>query len=115
MSVRWQLDNPAILPLVFLTTMSAGYSEEMFFRSYLLTVLPREGIGTGMSVVASTLLFGLGHLYEGYLAAVATVLIGALLSVVFLWKRNLNMIAIAHGLYNFITLLATLPPNGGPT
>lgn len=111
--VHWQLDSPALLPLVFLTCMAAGYSEELFFRSYLLTELPRLGIGIWPAVAASTLLFGLGHLYEGVTGLLGTVAIGLILSVVFLKKRNLHLIAVAHGLYNFVTLFATLS-NGKP-
>ena len=106
--VHWQLDSPALLPLVFLTCMAAGYSEELFFRSYLLTELPRLGIGLWPAVTASTLLFGLGHLYEGATGLLGTVAIGLILSVVFIKKRNLHLIAVAHGLYNFVTLFATL-------
>lgn len=106
--VHWKLTNPLIIPLVFVTSMTAGYSEELYFRSYLLTILPDSGIPTGAAVVASTVLFSLGHLYEGALGVVGTLLIGSLLALVFLRRRNIHVIALAHGLYNFITLLTTL-------
>jgi uncharacterized protein len=111
-TVHWRLTNPAMLPLVFLTSMAAGYSEEFYFRSYLLTTLPKLGVGTAAAVVASTTLFALGHLYEGIFGFVGTAVIGVILSLLFLRKRNLHIIAAAHGLYNFVTLLLTLakPP-----
>lgn len=107
-AVHWRLTRPAMLPLVFLTTMAIGYSEELYFRSYLLTVLPRMGVGIIAAVVASTALFALGHFYEGLPGLLGTIAIGVILSLLFLWKRNLHVIAIGHGLYNFVTLLATL-------
>lgn len=107
--VHWRLSNPGILPLVFLTSMTAGYSEELYFRSYLLTTLPRLGLARGGAIAASTALFAAGHLYEGTLGVVGTLIIGAILAIVFLKRRNLHVVAIAHGAYNFITLLATLP------
>ena len=110
-AVDWRLDGPGLLPLVFLTTMAAGYSEEIFFRSYLLTVLPSYGVRVVASVIVSTILFAAGHLYEGAAAVVGTLVIGVVLSVAFLRWRNLHIIAIAHGLYNFATLVATLLPH----
>lgn len=106
--VHWRLTKPGMLPLVLLTTMTIGYSEELYFRSYLLTILPRLGVGIGAAVAASTALFALGHLYEGLPGLLGTAAIGVILSLLFLWKRNVHVIAIAHGLYNFVTLLATL-------
>lgn len=110
--VHWRLTNPPILPLVFLTTMTAGYSEELYFRSYLLTTLPRLGFPRGGALAASTVLFAAGHLYEGALGVVGTLIIGALLALFFLKRRNLHVVALAHGAYNFLTLLATLPQVG---
>lgn len=110
--VHWRLTNPAMLPVVFVTTMTVGYSEELFFRSYLLTRLRELGIGVTAAVAVSTVLFALGHIYEGLPGLIGTAAIGVILSALFLWKRNLHIIAIAHGLYNFVTLLATLSVGG---
>lgn len=110
--VHWRLTNPMIVPLVFLTSLSAGYSEELYFRSYLLTMLPRLGLAQGGAIAASTVLFAAGHLYEGALGVAGTLAIGAILALVFLKRRNLHVVAIAHGAYNFLTLLATLPQAG---
>lgn len=107
--IHWRLTNPLILPVVFLTCMTAGYGEELYFRSYLLTTLPRLGFPRGGAIAASTLLFAAGHLYEGALGVVGTLIIGLLLALFFLKRRNLHVVALAHGTYNFVTLLATLP------
>jgi len=107
-TVHWHLAAPWLLPLVLVTSLAAGYSEELFFRSYLLTRLPQIGVGIGGAVAGSVLLFGLGHLYEGVPGFVGTAIIGLVLSYVFLRRRSLHPIAIAHGLYNFLALVLTL-------
>lgn len=113
-TVHWHLTNPGMLPLVFLTSMAVGYSEELYFRSYLLTALPRLGVGIPAAVAAGTILFALGHIYEGVLGFVGTAIIAFVLSLVFLRTRSLNVVAVAHGLYNFVTLLATLATPASP-
>jgi len=108
--VHWRLTNTPLLPVVLLTCALTGYSEELFFRAYLLTVLQDFGLRPGLAVAASTLLFALGHLYEGLAGFLGTVVIGIVLSLLFLRKRDLHSIALAHGLYNFTALLLTQLP-----
>ncbi len=113
--VRWRLTNPALVPVVLLTCVLTGYHEELFFRSYLLTVLPGLGFSDVAAVLATTLLFASGHVYQGLPGFIGTAVIGACLSIVFLRKRSLHLVALAHGLYDFLALLSTLllPPQVG--
>ncbi len=100
----WKFDNRILTPLIFLTCMATGYSEELFFRSYLLTEFNVPGkekyIITGISLI-----FGLGHIYQGLGGFFGTFAIGIFLSVIFVKNRRLHSIAIAHGLYNFTVLM----------
>lgn len=100
----WKFDNKEIIPLIFLTCMATGYSEELFFRSYLLTEfhLPGKEI---YAVIGSSLLFALGHIYQGLPGFLGTFAIGIFLASIFVRKRKLHTIAIAHGLYNFAVLI----------
>ncbi|MCK5199598.1 MAG: CPBP family intramembrane metalloprotease [Spirochaetales bacterium] len=100
----WKFDNKGLVPLIFLTCMATGYSEELFFRSYLLTEfrLPGKEI---YAVTGSSLLFALGHIYQGLPGFLGTFAIGFFLASIFVRKRRLHTIAIAHGLYNFTVLM----------
>ncbi len=100
----WQFDNKGLIPLIFLTCMVTGYSEELFFRSYLLTEfrLPGKEI---YAVTGTSLLFALGHIYQGLPGFLGTFAIGIFLASIFVRKRRLHTIAIAHGLYNFTVLI----------
>jgi membrane protease YdiL (CAAX protease family) len=52
----------------------------------------------------SSLLFSVGHLYQGWAGFITAFVIGATLGVVFAWRRSLHGIAVAHGLYNAMVL-----------
>jgi len=103
--VNWKIEDPRIFPLIFLTCIVAGYREELFFRAYLITNFKRSGLNTYYAVTISVVLFSMGHLYQGVVGFWGTALIGLYFSLIFLRCRNVHIIAIAHGLYNFTTLL----------
>lgn len=103
--VNWKISNPSLIPLIFLTCIITGYREELFFRSYMMNYLKLKNAGMFSSVILTSLLFSGGHLYQGYIGFAGTFLIGSFLAVLFLKGRNLHVIAVAHGLYNFITLI----------
>ena len=104
----WQFSNYKLLPLVFLTCLVTGYTEEIFFRSYLYKSLLKAGTGVIPSVIITSLLFGSGHIYEGYFALASTAVIGAFLSFMFIKTRSIHTVAIGHGLYNFSVLLIAM-------
>jgi len=87
------------LPVCLVT----GYREELFFRSYLLTEF--EPFGRKAGVAAGSILFALGHVYQGVGAFFVTALIGIFLSWLFLKTRNIHVIALSHGIYNYVVLV----------
>ena len=105
---RWRLSDPRLLPLAALFSLCTGYREELFFRSYLLTRLGQLGLPPAVSVAASGLLFAFGHAYQGAAGLAVALLLGVYFAVAFQRLRNLHRLAWAHGLYNFVVLLATL-------
>ena len=101
---RWGLQSAAQIPLALLFGVTAGYREEFFFRSYLIGRLEEMGLQVPLAVAVSTALFSIGHVYEGLLAVAITAGLGVLLSVSWLRRRSLHVVAIAHGLYNTAVL-----------
>jgi uncharacterized protein len=101
---RWGLKNAVQIPLALLFGITAGYREELFFRSYLIGRLEEMGVRVPVAVAVSTALFSAGHVYEGLLAIAITAGLGVLLSVFWLRRRSLHVVAIAHGLYNTAVL-----------
>ncbi len=107
--VDWQINNPAVLPLVFLTTITIGYNEELFFRSYLLTeFINNDRTNKTAVITAVSLLFAAGHIYQGTGGFISTFMIGVFFSLIFLKKGRVHSIAIGHGLYNFFVLIISI-------
>jgi uncharacterized protein len=116
MGYRWGLASAAQIPLALLFGLTAGYREEFFFRAYMLHRLADLGFPTWFAVAASTLLFCLGHFYEGPLGIAIAASLGALFAIVYIRRPNLHVVAIAHGMYNAITLcLSLFLPHALPT
>lgn len=105
---QWKLTGGGMIPAVFLSSMLTGYSEELFFRSYLYRRLESLEAGTIRTVIAVNLLFSLGHVYEGAAGPLNAFSLGCVLSYFYLKKKNIHIPAIVHGLYNFTALLLTL-------
>jgi membrane protease YdiL (CAAX protease family) len=101
---RWGLQSAAQIPVSVLFGLTAGYREEFFFRAYLLGRLDELGLAVPAAVAVSTAVFCLGHVYEGPLAVAVTAALGVVLSVAWLRRRSLHVVAIAHGLYNTLVL-----------
>jgi hypothetical protein len=102
---RWQPQADVPIYLLFLFALTIGYREEFFFRSYLLTRFSQLGFPPALAILASTSLFSVGHLYQGLVGFLFAFIQGVVFSSVFLKKRNLHILAIAHGLYNFTALV----------
>lgn len=114
--LRWSLRSPAEVPLATAFSIVAGYREEFFFRSYLLGRLDEAGLPAWACVALSTALFAAGHIYEGVLGVLITAVIGLGLALAYLRTRSLHVVALAHGLYNVLSLAVGLlaPAGGGP-
>ena len=58
------------------------------------------------SLVVSSALFGLAHLYQGAAGVVVIAVIGVVFGLAFLWVRNLWPLVIAHGLMHVVSFTA---------
>lgn len=96
--------SPALLPLLLVTSLITGYREELFFRSFLYSRLLQTGISRSISVAVCSLLFAAGHLYQGPAAFIGAMLIATVLAAHFIRHKNLNALAVGHGVYNFILI-----------
>jgi membrane protease YdiL (CAAX protease family) len=89
-----------LAPLVLASSIAVGYCEELFFRSYLMRRLGQAGLPLLWSAIASSLIFGAGHGYQGVIGIVS----GSLLGLYFAWRwidgGNIHEISLGHGLYD---------------
>jgi len=94
---------------------TAGVCEEIVFRGfllhYLLTYAP--GIGISGAIILSSVIFGLGHLYQGPLSAGLTAAVGAVLAVSYLATGSLWVPIVLHAALDLRVLWICLPPDSG--
>jgi membrane protease YdiL (CAAX protease family) len=95
----WEIVLGGVLVLV------VAFAEEIIFRGYLLARFQEITDSTWIGVFLSTLLFALGHAYEGVAGVMAVSYIGLVFSLLFLWKRSLAMVIVLHFLTDFIPIV----------
>ncbi len=88
----------------------AAFGEEMIFRGYLMNriadLVGRTRTGWIISLLGSSLIFGLGHGYQGLAGIINTATIGLLLGTLYLVsKRNLWVNIVCHGVIDSISLI----------
>lgn len=93
------------LGLALLLVMIVAITEEVIFRGYLILRFAEATKSSTAAVILSAIVFSMGHGYEGS-AGVATVgVMGVLLGIVYLWRRNLVAAIIMHFLQDFIGIV----------
>lgn len=97
--------NGADYALALVLLVVVAISEETVFRGYLLRRFAQVTGRRGLAVVLTSILFALGHGYEGALGAIATGIIGAVLALVYLWRGSLVGPITMHLVQDFIGLL----------
>jgi membrane protease YdiL (CAAX protease family) len=94
------------LPLILFTSVTAGVTEELFFRGYLIPRLEILFKNTYLAILISSILFGLIHYSYGTLIQIiAPFFIGIILALHYQKHRNITIIIICHFLWNLLVLL----------
>jgi len=102
--LRAQMRELKILPrttnemLVFLgVSLTAGVWEELMYRGFLTWfIAPYTGVIA--AIVISSLIFGLGHGYQGWKGVVRTFLLGAAFAAAYVLSQSLWWVMAAHAL-----------------
>ena len=81
--------------------MAGGVREELQ-RAFLLQRFERHLGGAVVGVVVLSVAFGLGHLLQGWDAAIATGALGAFWAIVYLRRRSSVAPIISHAGFNSI-------------
>ena len=101
----FSITNAVMLIPAFFMFLLTGYTEELYFRSYLLTVWSRLRLPMFASLLFSSILFASGHLYQGWFAVATIFIIGIVLGLWYFALKNIHLIAVAHALFNFLQLV----------
>jgi membrane protease YdiL (CAAX protease family) len=100
---------PVLLILLALVWTFAAFGEEFVYRGYLMNrvadLVGGETTAWAVSLVFVSILFGVGHLYQGISGILINTAAGLVYGAVYLWAgRNLWAAIIAHGVYDTVGL-----------
>lgn len=110
-----QLSYGIPLPALIAVLALVGVYEELFARGLLLQRCRSLAGGTWIPVTVSSVLFGLGHLYQGWVGVAQTTLIGIVLAVLTLRWKTLWPAILAHALLDTASIALIRSMGGGGT
>ncbi|MHC1780842.1 MAG: CPBP family intramembrane glutamic endopeptidase [Bacteroidales bacterium] len=86
-----------------LLSITAGVTEEVQYRGYIFMAVPLlfPLISPVYTILISTILFGLGHIYQGR-EVIKPVLAGVLLSVIYFCTGSIFIVIILHSLQDLV-------------
>ncbi|HNP22087.1 MAG TPA: type II CAAX endopeptidase family protein [Panacibacter sp.] len=101
-------------PLMFFTLITAGIMEELVFRGYLLPRLNLLFKNKWLSIVLSSILFGLIHLGWGTIQnVVVPFFIGIIFAIFYERYRNIKILMLCHFLWDLLVLSLSLASASG--
>ena len=77
-------------------SIAAGVCEEIVYRGYLQRQLWSLTRSLPAALVLQSVIFGLGHIYQGWKPALVTAIYGLVFGLVATWRRSIVPGAIAH-------------------
>jgi len=95
------------MPIWFETVavIRAGIVEELFFRGYAIERLESIGCGRFLSAAIPLSIFAATHWTGGIPNIIIAFVVGAVLTLFYLWRRDLVANMIGHGLSDFLGLV----------
>jgi uncharacterized protein len=93
----------ALLAVVLVTVVAAA--EETIFRGYLLLRFQSVLRSATVSVLIASVIFALGHGYEGTAGLTTVGTMGAVFALVYLWRGSLVAPIVMHFLQDFLSVV----------
>jgi len=93
----------AALGLLIVTVVAVV--EETVFRGYLMLRFKTVTGRTSAAVILSSLVFSLGHGYEGMAGAISVFVLGAIFALVYVWRKSVVAPIVMHFLTDFASLV----------
>jgi len=80
----------------------AGIAEEVFYRGYAIERIEALTGSRAIAAAVPLVIFAGSHFSQGAAGIFITFVIGAIATAIYLWKRNLLILIIAHFMVDFI-------------
>lgn len=90
------------IPVLLAMAFANGWAEEVIVVAFLITRLRQLNVNPLAAVLASSILRGVYHLYQGYGAGLGNIAMGLVFGYVWLRTRRLWPLIIAHGLIDAV-------------
>lgn len=88
-----------------LLSLNAGLGEELYFRLLLPLLLVSIGARPLAAFLLAALVFGAAHFYQGIVGVLATTLLGAAFTALYLWTGSLWVAVAAHAFIDLLSLV----------
>ena len=88
--------------LVSLIVVRAGVVEELCYRGYAIERLHALGLPRGVAAAVPLVIFGFGHWTGGWANILIALVLGGILAVFFIWRRDLLANMIGHWFVDFV-------------
>jgi membrane protease YdiL (CAAX protease family) len=98
--------TPAEAALFVVVAILAGGVREEVQRAFILHRFEQHLGGAWVGLALHSVVFGSGHLLQGYDAALTTALLGVFWGVVFLRRRSIASTVVSHSAFNSIQIVA---------
>jgi membrane protease YdiL (CAAX protease family) len=93
-------------PLLIFSAVTAGFTEELIFRGYLVPRLELLFKNKYMPVIFSSLMFGLIHFrYQSYSEVLFATLFGVAFAIHYQWYRNIRILIFTHACVDLVSFL----------
>jgi uncharacterized protein len=89
--------------LIFVVVVRAGVVEELFYRGYAMDRLQRLGFGKIVAVGVPLLIFAAAHWTGGAANIAIALVLGAVLTAFYLWRKDVVANMFGHFLVDFVS------------
>jgi membrane protease YdiL (CAAX protease family) len=106
---RWSSQTAFLLPATLVESLvwvavsiAAGICEELVYRGYLQGQLWSLTRSLPAALALQSVIFGFGHIYQGWKPALVTAIYGLVFGLVAAWRRSIVPGAIAHAVVDIL-------------
>jgi membrane protease YdiL (CAAX protease family) len=93
------------IPVLIIAAFANGFAEEVVVVGYLITRLRQLGLSQNRAILASSVLRGLYHLYQGFGAGLGNVVMGLVFGYAWCRSGRLWPLVIAHGVIDTVAFV----------
>jgi len=93
------------LPVLIIAAFANGFAEEVVVVGYLITRLRQLGLSQNRAILASSVLRGLYHLYQGFGAGLGNLVMGLVFGYAWCRSGRLWPLVIAHGVIDTVAFV----------